>query len=183
MRRGRVLFAGLTFVLEAGDAALVSGPNGAGKSSLIRRAAGLMAGSGTARADGAIALLAEAGVLDPEQRLGDALAFWARIDGARDARADVAAALESVALAPLADVPVRLLSTGQRRRAGMARVIAAAAPIWLLDELTSGLDDASVATCERLVAAHRADGGIAVVASHLPFALPGARAIRLGEDA
>ena len=77
-------------------------------------------------------------------------------------------------------MPVRLLSTGQRRRAGLARVIGAEAPIWLLDEPANGLDVAGVTLLEAAVADHRARGGIAVVATHLPLALPGAQMLALG---
>lgn len=177
-RGGRMLFERIGLTLEASDAALVTGPNGAGKSSLIRVAAGLLApAAGTVERSGAIALLTEASALDREARLADALAFWARIDGRNGAA--VAAALDAVGLSELAAAPVRMLSTGQRRRAALARVIAGDAAIWLLDEPANGLDDAAVAMLERRVAAHRAGGGVALVATHLPLALPGARTVAL----
>ncbi len=170
LRGGRLLFEGLNFALTPGDAALVTGPNGAGKSSLIRLAAGLLAPvSGRVEGEGARALLSEASALDPELTLAAALGFWAGIDGCRDA---VTQALEAVGLFEIANVPVRFLSTGQRRRAGLARVVASRAPVWLLDEPANGLDTASVAQLEALVAAHRMRGGIAMVATHLPIALP-----------
>lgn len=176
-RGGRVLFEGLRFALAPGQAALVTGPNGAGKSSLIRMAAGLLSpASGNVEGEGTRALLTEAAALDPELSLAAALGFWARLDGRSDA---VSAALEAVDLADLAQVPVRLLSTGQRRRAALARVVASAAPVWLLDEPANGLDDASVRSLEALIAHHRAEGGIVVVATHLPVALPGAIEVRL----
>jgi len=177
MRGGRMLFEGLSFALGPGDAALVSGPNGAGKSSLIRIAAGLLpAAAGRVEGEGARALLAETAALDPELNVAAALRFWARIDGRAAAVDD---ALAAVGLAALAPVPVRLLSTGQRRRAALARVVASGAPMWLLDEPANGLDTGSVATMETLIARHRAGGGIALVATHLPIALPGAMEIVL----
>lgn len=176
-RGGRPLFTGLSFALAPGQAALVTGPNGAGKSSLIRVAAGLLAPvSGGVEGEGARALLTEAAALDPELSLGAALGFWARIDGRADA---VAEALDAVNLADLAQVPVRLLSTGQRRRAALARVVASGAPVWLLDEPANGLDDASVRTLEALIATHRTGGGIALVATHLPIALPDSQELQL----
>lgn len=175
-RGGRMLFEGLSFALAPGEAALVTGPNGAGKSSLVRVAAGLLAPSaGTVEAE-AKALLAEQAALDPELTLAKALGFWAGIDGRSHA---VAGALEAVGLAALAAVPVRYLSTGQRRRAGVARVVASGAPLWLLDEPANGLDTASVTMLENLIAAHRANGGAALVATHLPLDLPDARGIAL----
>ena len=172
-RAGRMLFDDLSFALGPGDAAQVTGPNGVGKSSLLRIAAGLLRpAAGSVGREGAIALLTEAHALDPERPLGTALGFWAGLDG-------VAPALGALGLAHLEMVPVRLLSTGQRRRAALARVVAGGAEVWLLDEPANGLDVDGVALLERLVAAHRARGGIAVVASHTPVALPGALDVAL----
>ncbi|OQW76665.1 MAG: heme ABC exporter, ATP-binding protein CcmA [Proteobacteria bacterium ST_bin13] len=177
-RGGRLLFENVSFALAGGDALVVSGPNGVGKSSLIRIAAGLLTPSaGTVTGGVARAYLAEAHALDPERTLADALLFWARIDGA--GRAEVAAALAEIGLGHIANVPVRLLSTGQRRRAALAPLIAGGAPVWLLDEPASGLDVASVARLGDIIAAHRARGGAVVVATHQPILLPGAREIML----
>lgn len=179
-RGGRLVFAGVSLDLAAGDALVVAGPNGCGKSSLLRLMAGLAAPfAGIVTRHGATALLGEASALDGELRLGDALTFWARLDDRAMATARVAAALDDVGLAALSDVPVRLLSTGQRRRAALARVIAGNAAIWLLDEPASGLDAASIGLLETVIARHRAAGGIAVVATHQPVGLLHARAIDL----
>ncbi len=122
-------------------------------------------------------MLSETAALDEEQPLASALRFWARLDGQGDA---VAGALDALALSDLADVPVRLLSTGQRRRAAFARVVASGAPVWLLDEPANGLDSAAIERLEAAVARHRASGGVALVASHTPMALPGVLPIELG---
>jgi len=176
LRGGRILFEGLHFALERGAAGLVLGPNGVGKSSLIRIAAGLLAPlGGRVTGEGERTLLSETAALDAERTLAGALGFWARLDGRGDA---VAGALEAVGLTDIADVPVRLLSTGQRRRAAFARVLASGAPVWLLDEPANGLDLASVAMLESRIAEHRARGGIVLVATHQPIALPGAQEIR-----
>lgn len=178
VRGGRMLFEGLSFALSGGDAALVTGPNGAGKSSLVRLAAGLLvAAAGKVIVAGERALLTEASALDPELPLSHALRFWAALDGERSAATHALAALD---LADLSDVPVRMLSTGQRRRAALARVVASKAAVWLLDEPANGLDAASLDTLEALVADHRAAGGIALVATHLPIGLPGAVRVPLG---
>lgn len=178
LRGGRLLFEGLSFTLEEGGAALVTGPNGAGKSSLIRIAAGLLkASGGTVSVDGERALLTEAAALDPELPVAKALGFWAGLDGRRD---KAEAALEAVGLAQLAAVPVRLLSTGQRRRVAIARVVASGAPVWLLDEPANGLDQAATAMLGALIAEHRIDGGIVVVATHLPIHIPGAHGVVIG---
>ena len=184
VRGGRLLFENLSFALAPDAAVLVSGPNGIGKSSLIRVAAGLLApANGTVDGTATCALMAEALALDQARPLAEALLFWARLDGATDPKARVARALDATALAALAEVPVRLLSTGQRRRAALARVVASDAPLWLLDEPANGLDSAGVATLTALIAAHRAAGGAALVATHLPIDLPEAQVIALGAAA
>lgn len=176
-RGGRLLFERLSFALQAGDALLVSGPNGVGKSSLVRLAAGLLAPvGGVVTVDGDRTLLNETTALDHDLPLDEALGFWARIDRRPDA---VQGALATFDLTELAHVPVRLLSTGQRKRAGLARMAASGAAIWLLDEPANGLDAGAVASLERAIAAHRAEGGIALVATHLAVALNAAQHIAL----
>ncbi|WP_028967276.1 heme ABC exporter ATP-binding protein CcmA [Sphingomonas phyllosphaerae] len=179
-RGGRVLVDGLDIHVARGGALLVSGANGAGKSSLLRVLAGLLApAAGTVTRDGNVAWLGEAAALDPERRLVDALRFWAALDGGASADLRVAAALAAVELGEIADVPVRLLSTGQRRRAALARVVASGADIWLLDEPASGLDAASVAQLEGLIDGHRGGGGAVVVTTHQPLAVPDAATVAL----
>jgi heme exporter protein A len=180
VRGGRMLFSGVSFDLQSGDAAVVTGPNGVGKSSLIRIAARLLAPfEGSVTCDTAQALLTEASALDPDRTLIAALRFWAALDDKPVADTRIARALSALDLDALADIPVRLLSTGQRRRASIARVAASGAPVWLLDEPANGLDTVSIARLETLIAEHRATGGIALVATHLPLAIPHAREIAL----
>lgn len=178
-RRGeRVLFRGLNFALSLGEALQVQGTNGCGKTSLLRILAGLLpAYSGAVARSGALGLVDERPALDPHLPLGRALAFWQRLDG-QDA--DHAAQL---GLGALLDVPVRYLSTGQRKRAALARLLNQQAPIWLLDEPLNGLDRGGVALVEALTAQHCAAGGIAVIASHQPFALAGLRVLDLADCA
>lgn len=179
-RRGdRVLFAGLALALEPGGACHIVGANGIGKSSLIRILAGLSAPwAGSVERTGAIGLIDDRSALDPGQPLGRALDFWAGIDGG-----DVVPPAERLGLSDLLDVPVRYLSTGQRKRAALARLVAQDAPIWLLDEPLNGLDSHAAALTLTLAAEHCADGGICVVASHQPFALAGIATLNLADYA
>lgn len=178
-RRGdRVLFRGLDLRLAAGAACQVAGSNGIGKSSLIRLLAGLAEPfAGIVERHGEAGLVDERPALDPHLPLGRALAFWEGFDGRS------ADAVARMGLADLADVPVRFLSTGQKKRAALARLIAQAAPIWLLDEPLNGLDVDAIALVEQTVAQHCAAGGLAVVASHQPIGLPGALRIELRDYA
>lgn len=159
-RGGRMLFEGLDLALRPGEALQVTGPNGAGKSSLIRLAAGLLRAERGAVEASTLALADERPALDRELRLEGALAFWG---------GDVKAAMDALGLGPLADVPVRLLSTGQAKRAGLARAAASGAPLWLLDEPANGLDSHSVGLLTALLDRHRKSGGAVLAASHLPM--------------
>lgn len=172
-RRGdRLLFAGLSLALAPGACLHVTGANGTGKSSLIRILAGLLRPfAGHIERTGAIGLVDERPALDQALPLGRALGFWQSLDGSRDA--ELNSALERLGLADLLDVPVRYLSTGQRKRAALARLIGQSAPIWLLDEPLNGLDADGAALTEALVAGHCAAGGVCVIASHQPVRLAG----------
>lgn len=170
LRGGRLLFEGLDLTLAPGEAALVQGPNGVGKSSLIRVAAGLLRAAAGTVARGEAALADEHLALDERQPLGRALAFWV---------GNPATGITAMGVAHLAPVPVRMLSTGQRKRAALARVIASGAPLWLLDEPGNGLDADGLARLEAAMAAHRAGGGAILAATHQPLALPGAKTVML----
>lgn len=180
-RRGdRVLFTKLDFALKPGDALHVAGANGIGKSSLIRILAGLLRPfAGKVDRAGEIALLDERPALDLQLSLRRALDFWRRID----AQESVESVLARLHLEELADVPVRYLSTGQRKRSAMARLVGQQAGVWLLDEPFSGLDESSRALIEDLCAGHIASGGIVVIASHQPFRLHDTRQLDLAEFA
>jgi heme exporter protein A len=170
-RRGeRLLFRRLSFRLEAGAACHVTGANGAGKTTLIRAMAGLTTPyAGAVTREGALALLDERTGLDPDLPLGRALAFWFALDGTGEAEAIMA----RLRLDALAEVPVGYLSTGQKKRVALARVLGQSAPVWLLDEPLSGLDTASQSLVSALVREHCAGGGIALIASHQPLEVPG----------
>jgi heme exporter protein A len=170
IRGDRLVFEGLSSALKRGDALWLRGPNGAGKSSLIRLAAGLLRpAAGTVVRRERVALIDEAAALDPELPLRRALDFWARVDTVDGHAVD--RAMDAMALDHLGDVPVAMLSTGQRRRAAMVRVIASGAPIWLLDEPANGMDETAKARLVTAIARHRANGGAVLLASHFSLGI------------
>ena len=178
VRGGRMLFKGLSLALGPGDAVVLTGPNGVGKSSLLRLIAGLLpAYAGQINRQGKVALADEHMALDARLPLAKALRYWADLDGS--AADDIPAALAAFQLEHLAEVPVRMLSTGQRRRATLTRILLSQANIWLLDEPGNGLDSASLALLNQAMADHRAAGGIVLAASHQPLDLPGATRLAL----
>lgn len=180
MRGGRLLFKDINCALGQGDATLIRGPNGAGKSSLLRVIAGLLKPyAGTIAHQGTLALADEAHALDPRLPLDKALGFWAAIDGSDCGT--VNEAMGAMRINHLAAVPVRMLSTGQKKRATLARVIASRADIWLLDEPGNGLDKESLTLLDAAMAIHRVRGGIIMAASHQPLGLSDVKTIAIGE--
>jgi len=161
IRGERLLFEGLQLRLDPGEAIHLTGPNGSGKSSLIRLVAGLLRAT-SGFIERAEAALADDGLaLDAELPLGKALAFW-RLPHLQQS-------LERLNLSDLAGVPVRLLSTGQAKRAVLARVLGSGAPLWLLDEPLNGLDRQGLGALEDAIRAHRKNGGAVLAASHVPM--------------
>jgi len=187
-RGERLVFRDLGFAVAAGGALVLVGANGSGKSTLLRLLAGLVrpiAGRLLWNGEDALADLPThaarvtyVGHLDavkPGLTAAENLAFAARMG-----RGSVAAALEALGLGDLADVPARYLSAGQKRRLALARLALSAAPLWLLDEPTVGLDTASQALVGAVLTAHRARGGIIVAATHVPLPIQDVAEFRLG---
>ena len=169
-RGGAMLFEGMHLELAPGEALQVAGPNGSGKSSLLRLAAGLLRAERGELERARLALADDHVALDRELPLRRALQFWG---------GTVDQALDALGLSELAPVPARLLSSGQLKRATLARVAASGAPLWLLDEPLNGLDAEGAERLSRLIATHRANGGAVLAASHQ--SLPGEwRRLELG---
>jgi heme exporter protein A len=187
LRGDRVIFAGLRLSVSPGEAVVLIGANGAGKSTLLRCLAGLVRleeGSILWQGEEALAdraahaarlrYLAHADALKPGLSAAENLRFWARCWGG-----DPGAALEAVGLAPLAELPARMLSAGQKRRLALARLALSPCPLWLLDEPSVGLDAASLERLGTLLRRHRAAGGMVVAATHVPLPLDRAREFRM----
>lgn len=191
-RRGdRLVFTGVDFSLPAGGALLLRGPNGSGKSSLLRIMAGLLpAVAGTltrggepvaAEPDAHRADLCYVGHLDavkPTLTVLENLCFWAGLHD-EDSGERVRAALHRFGIAHLAGAPGRWLSAGQKRRLALARLLAAETGLWLLDEPTVALDVAAIAELEKVLAEHRAEGGMVVLSTHAEIDVPGAAVLAM----
>ena len=192
-RGGRTIISNLSLTLNSGEALLLTGANGAGKTTLIRAIAGLLdPAAGQIDLDNGSSddrNLAQqshyAGHLNglkPSLSVAENLQFWAdylpeqrEVNGT--GRLD--AALARLNLEALRDIPAAYLSAGQKRRAGLARILMADRPLWLLDEPTTSLDAASVALVCALVEAHRTSGGMAIIATHAPLAIAAPRTLHL----
>jgi heme exporter protein A len=181
VRGDRLLFEGLNFTLRAGQAMSLTGRNGAGKTSLIRAIAGFLR-----PAAGRVSFHGQDGPLEPDEaRAGglhmaghqdglktnrlaeDEFLFQARWTGAQ--AAGIARAREALDLDVIADLEVRKLSAGQRRRLSLARLIASPRPLWLLDEPLAPLDAGHRAAFGLMMSAHLAGGGMILAAVHDPL--------------
>jgi heme exporter protein A len=194
-RRGeRMVFTGVSFRLSVGGALILMGANGSGKTSLLRilatllpRAAGRLLWRSTpieADMTGYRTQLRYVGHQDavkPDLTPRETLTFWTVLHGVGSRRAPrfADAALAAFGLDEVADWPCRWLSAGQRRRLALARLLAAPASIWLLDEPTAALDYNNQQRLESAIATHRANGGRVVVASHQAIDIAGATMIKL----
>jgi len=187
-RGGREVIGGLSFQLGDGEGLLLTGPNGAGKTTLIRAIAGLLrADGGIVRLNGAeeaddvgphCHLIGHKNGVKASMTVGENLRFWARYLG--DGDGDVDPALSRLGLADIEDLPAGYLSAGQKRRLGLARLLVAKRPLWLLDEPTVSLDAASTEILATVVAGHVAGGGMAIAATHIPLGIAAMRELKLG---
>ena len=187
------LFRDITFEAGAGEWVALRGPNGSGKTTLLRCVAGL------AHADAGETLWNGASIAREREAFHAALLYAGHLPGIKDdlsaqenlhaslalrgvapAQAALAAAIDQVGLAARQRIPARKLSAGQRRRIGLARLALDPAPLWLLDEPLTALDDQGQALFERMLAAHLAGGGLAVISTHHALDPAPAREVRLG---
>lgn len=197
VRSERTVFAGLDFEVGAGGALVLTGPNGSGKSSLLRLLAGLarpaagrLAWNGADVAEdaeahrGRLHYVGHADAVKPVLTVAENLNFWlaVRTEG-DDLAGRAAAALDAFGIGRLADVPGRFLSAGQRRRLALARVLAAPATLWLLDEPRTALDAEAQAMLDAAIARHRGSGGMVIMALHGGDRPEGAATLNLAEFA
>ncbi len=96
---------------------------------------------------------------------------------------NVLAALETFAIAHLAEIPGKFLSAGQKRRVTLARIVSSPAALWLLDEPTTALDAAAVERLKSAIRSHRAAGGMVVVSTHAEIGLEDAEVLNISDFA
>ena len=187
-RGGEKVFAGVSFSVERGQALAVTGENGTGKTTLLRVIAGLLpAAAGTAALEGggeewptpqaAAHFLGHQNGMKTALTVEENLRFWRAFNG--EPHMEPVEALEMVWLGDIGHLPFGYLSTGQKRRAAIARLLVSYRPLWLLDEPTAGLDARSERQFGALMQAHLEDGGMIIAATHLPLGLDGAAELRM----
>ncbi|WP_445465893.1 heme ABC exporter ATP-binding protein CcmA [Faunimonas sp. B44] len=186
-RGGRRVFTGIDFAIGPGEILALRGPNGAGKSSLLRMVAGLIqpvAGrlvfAGGDEEGGRLHYFGHLDALKPALTLRETLSFWLSVYGGSGDDGAIFAAAALTGVDHALDLPVGVLSAGQRRRAGLARLALAARPLWLLDEPTSALDRQGEALVGEMIAGHVRLGGSVIAATHLDLPVGVTRTLTLG---
>ena len=189
-RGGEIIFSGVDISLGAGEGIVVTGPNGSGKSTMLRVIAGLLEpAEGEVRLEAApdefptleaaLHYLGHQNAMKAALSVRENLDFWQSFHG--HAHLPVEEALEMVGLETIGHLPFGYLSTGQRRRIAIAKLLVSYRPVWLLDEPTAGLDKASERQFAALMEAHMEDGGMILAATHIPLGLKNVRSLDMAE--
>jgi heme exporter protein A len=188
-RGGETIFAGLSFEVSSGEALIVTGPNGSGKSTLLRIICGLLAPEAgkvelleyraALPVRAACHYLGHQNAMKPALSVRENLLFWQKFNGS--ARFDIDEALEAVDLPGVEHLPFGYLSTGQKRRVSIAKLLISHRPLWIVDEPTAGLDKASESRFAELMRDHMRDGGMVIAATHIPLGLEGVRTLDMAQ--
>ena len=180
VRGNRMLFSGLNFALRGGELLRVAGVNGSGKTSLLRILCGLLAPAEgevrwrgeTIRALGEeycreLLYIGHANAVKDELTPMENLMVACTLAGMNNGKTEVGDALCRLGLAGYEDLPVKVLSQGQRRRVALARLaLSAALPLWIVDEPFIALDADAVEEVQALIAEHVARGAAVVLTTH-----------------
>lgn len=188
-QRGHItLFDQVSFRLSAGEALVITGANGTGKTTLLRMLAGLshplsgkMFWQGEEVCPFApllrnnVNFAGHAPALKDELTAEENLEILVRLTGETVSRQTLRTALDKVALGARLNVPARVLSQGQRRRIGLARLALVPRMLWVLDEPVTALDPAGIALLAEMMSSHVRAGGSVIAATHQALDLPNAR--------
>jgi heme exporter protein A len=187
------LLRGVSFALYSGELLQVVGPNGVGKTSLLRCVAGLLPteqgeivwqgqelSAGRDEFHRELAYLAHVNGLKSDLTALENLRFGVSVRRAVSTE-ELRETLQLLRIEACADLPVRALSAGQKRRVALARIMLTRASLWILDEPITNLDKAGIALFEARIAEHIRAGGMILTAAHqlLLQGQPGVRTLEL----
>lgn len=179
-RGGQVILSELSFMVAKGECLIIKGPNGIGKTTLLKSLVGLIPAT-----QGRVSLEAENFVyasyndgVKAMLSVSENLRFWSDIYGAT---VNIDDAMSEMNLTSLADRLASDLSSGQRRRLSLARLLVSKGDIWVLDEPVISLDEQSIALFIKAVERHLIRGGAAIIASHVDLSIHNSRFLSMAD--
>jgi heme exporter protein A len=192
VRGDRQLFSGLDLQVHSGECLHVRGPNGVGKTSLLRILTGLskpesgeiLWGHHSITKDPGqyhrdLLFLGHRDALKEDLTALENIEMYAALDHVALTKAQALSTLWRFGLRGREDLPVQLLSAGQKRRVLMARMVSRQAKLWILDEPFNALDGNAVEDLQELIAEHLGAGGLVVLTSHQDIQMPDVRVLEL----
>lgn len=179
VRGEHMLFENINFSLEAGGLMQVQGKNGSGKTSLLRMLCGLsipdkgmICWQGTAIRElgdeyyHTVAYIGHLNGVKDDLTGIENLCISSALSGDEISIREAREALREIGLGDRGDLPVKVLSQGQRKRVSLARLLVSRSKLWILDEPLVALDVAAVRMVQNLLEKHLAEEGLVVMTTH-----------------
>lgn len=186
-RNEKLILQNIHFSLAKGESLIIQGPNGVGKSTLLRLLAGFKKpdiGSISWNQKNIfadypayvqnIAWLGHADALKPSLTIKENLLLYTQFY-----KTNLTTILKKLNLLQLMDMPVRLLSAGQKRRTALARILLKPAHLWFLDEPTVGLDQETITILADIFTSFQKQGGIILTSTHIALPLKNTQILQL----
>ena len=178
IRGNKLLFKNLNFKLFSGELLLIKGANGSGKTSLLKILSGLLkpiSGSIIVNKKDMNLLKDEYfkyfEYVGHENAIKSALTVRENLNFYLKIKKDLTKknfekSIKIFNLKNLLDVKIENLSSGEKRRVSLSRLILSKSKMWFLDEPTNGLDKINTLNFFKILKQHLQFNGLAIIASH-----------------